>query len=406
MLEERVYSVSELNRVARGLLEEGLGPVWVRGEVSNLVRAPSGHLYFTLKDEGSELAAVRFKGRVDLLPTMAIEDGISVLAYGRLTIYEPRGRYQFVVSLLQPAGLGAAQIAFEELKKRLAKEGLFDAKRKRALPPFPTRIGLVTSPVGAAIRDILSVLKRRWPLVEVYLFPSSVQGESAPEELVAAIARADAFSRTREPLELLIVGRGGGSFEDLSPFNDERVARAIAASPVPVVSAVGHEIDFTIADFVADLRAPTPSAAAELAVPDRSEVLASLSRLLSRALRAARAALERRKRTLETAQKAYIFRIPSKAAETASQGLDLRLGELLRAAAGTWRKREQEAARLEGLLRLVDPYFPLRRGYSLTFSLGNPTPLRDPSLVFAGERIETLLLKGKILSQVEEVAQN
>ena len=405
MVEEQVYSVSELNRKARQLLEAGIGSIWLKGEVSNLTRAPSGHLYFTLKDGKSEIAAVRFKGRASLIPSPKLDNGIEILAYGRLTIYEARGRYQFIISLIQPVGLGSLQLAFEQLKARLKKEGLFDAIHKRPLPTFPQRIGVVTSPTGAAIHDILSIFRRRWPLIEVYLFGSSVQGEIAAEEIVTAISRAEAFNHIQATLDLLIVGRGGGSLEDLAVFNDERVARAIFACSIPIVSAVGHETDFTIADFVADQRAPTPSAAAELVVPDRSEIISSLSTCLIRTLRSVRSLLDLRQKRLQASLKEYIFRIPGRKVEMFSQALDLRLAKLLRVTREAWKRREREVKRVENLLLLSDPYLPLRRGYSLTFPLGKPSPLRDTSSISPGEKIETRLLSGRILSHVEEVTE-
>ena len=403
MFDERIYSVSELNREARQILEENIGSVWLKGEISNLTRAPSGHLYFVLKDAAAEIAAVRFKGHSSLIPSLVLEDGMEILAFGRLTIYEPRGRYQFVVSLFHPAGLGTLQLAFERLKEKLKAEGLFDAVHKKPIPSFPRRIGVVTSPTGAAIRDICSVLARRWPLVEVYLFPSLVQGESAAEEIVAAIARAEAFSRTQAALDLLIVGRGGGSLEDLAVFNAEQVARAIFACSIPIVSAVGHEIDFTIADFVADLRAPTPSAAAELVTPDRAEQLGLFASWITQTRRSLLALVTHKEMRLQSSLKRVIFRIPIRKAETLQQALDLRLTELFRLTAEVWKKRNQERARLEDLLRLSDPVLPLRRGYSITFPLGERIPLRDAASLSPGERIETRLLRGQILSKVEEV---
>ena len=400
-----MYSVSDLNRVARGLLEEGIGPVWVKGEVSNVTFAPSGHAYFTLKDEGSEVSAVRFKGRSSLLPSPALVDGQSILAFGRLTIYEPRGRYQLVVSLVQDAGLGTAQLTFERLKEKLAKEGLFDPERKRRLPSFPERIGVVTSPTGAALRDVLSVLERRWPAVRVYVFPCAVQGESAPTELASALASAAGFSQSREPLDVLIVGRGGGSLEDLAAFNDERVARAVAASPIPIVSAVGHETDFTIADLVADVRAPTPSAAAELIVPDAREVVSSLWTSFRRSARTIGSVLDRRTGTLRASLRGYIFRIPARKLEALGQGLDLRLADLRRSLVRAVEERHRTLARLQDRLGLVDPLLPLRRGYSLTYGLGNSAPLRDSRLVSKGDRIETHLSHGRIVSLVEEVTE-
>ena len=405
MREGHVYQVSELNRQARSLLEEGIGPVWVRGEISNLSAAPSGHHYFTLKDKEAEISAARFRSQTSLLPSPPLADGMEVLVFGRLTIYEPRGRYQLVVSVIQPAGVGALQLAFERLKAKLAQEGLFAPERKRPLPSFPERMGIVTSPTGAALRDIASILTRRWPSVEAFLFPSSVQGETAAEELVAAIRRAEVYSRDVARLDLLIVGRGGGSLEDLAVFNDEGVARAIYASPLPVVSAVGHEIDVTIADLVADLRAPTPSAAAELVVPDQVEVLASLDASLSRLARNLRDALSRRESSLSTSLSSYILRVPKRRVEGLSQELDLRLDALLRQMRAVWREREDRAARQAASLRLVDPTFPLRRGYSMTFRAGSRSPLRRAADLLPGERIETRLFAGQVSSRIEEVIE-
>lgn len=403
MLEEHVYSVSELNSKARGILEKNFGSVWLKGELSNLVRAPSGHLYFTIKDKASEIAAARFKGHSALLPAPVLENGMEILAFGRLTIYEPRGRYQFIVSLIQPAGLGALQLAFERLKEKLKTEGLFDAGHKKPISPFPHRIGVITSPAGAAIRDILSTLERRWPLIEVFLFPSAVQGDCAADEIISAIACAEAFSSTQASLDLLILGRGGGSLEDLAVFNDEQVARSIFACPIPIVSAVGHEIDFTIADFVADLRAPTPSAAAELVTPNRTEQLGLLSSWITQTVRHLDTMFNRRTQRLQSSLKGYIFQIPNRKVERLNQDLDFRLGEILRHTSEAWKKRSREGTRLEGFLRLSDPTLPFRRGYSLTFPLGKPIPLRDAASLSPGQCIETRLQHGSIISQVEEV---
>ena len=400
-----MYQVSELNRQARSLLEEGIGSVWVRGEISNLSAAPSGHHYFTLKDGEAEISAARFRSQTSLLPSPVLADGMEVLVFGRLTIYEPRGRYQLVVSVIQPAGVGALQLAFERLKAKLAQEGLFAVERKRPLPSFPERMGIVTSPTGAALRDIASIVARRWPSVETLLFPSSVQGETAAEELVAAIRRAEVYSRDVAKLDLLVVGRGGGSLEDLAVFNDEGVARAIYASPIPVVSAVGHEIDVTIADLVADLRAPTPSAAAELVVPDQVEVLASLDVAVSGLARNLRGALSQRETSLSTSLSSYILRVPKRRVERLSQELDLRLDALLRQLRAVWRAREDRAARQAASLRLVDPTFPLRRGYSMTFRAGSRSPLRRAAGLLPGERIETRLFAGQVSSRIEEVAE-
>jgi exodeoxyribonuclease VII large subunit len=279
----RVLTVSELNALARGLLEDAFPSVWVEGEISNLRRYPSGHTYFTLKDAASQVAAVLFRGSGPAL-RFRPEDGLKVLARGRVSLYEPRGSYQIIVEHLEPAGLGALQVAFEQLRARLQAEGLFDPARKRRLPLLPRRIGVVTSPAGAALRDILKVLERRFAGLEVLIAPSRVQGPEAVAEIVAAIKALDRVGG----IDVLIVARGGGSLEDLWPFNEESVARAIAASAVPVISAVGHEVDVTIADLVADVRAPTPSAAAEIVVRSKRELADRVAGLRSRLLSAGR----------------------------------------------------------------------------------------------------------------------
>ncbi|TSA51149.1 exodeoxyribonuclease VII large subunit [archaeon] len=402
MPKQRIYSVSELNKEARRILENEIGSLWLKGEISNLTLAPSGHTYFTIKDATSEIAAARFKGS-STLSSLRLDNGKQVLAYGRLTIYEPRGRYQFIVALIQPAGLGSLQLAFQQLKEKLNKEGLFDKGHKKPLPHYPQRIGVVTSPSGAAIRDILSVFSRRWPAIQVYIFPALVQGEAAAYELVSSVALAERFSHDKTPLDLLIISRGGGSLEDLAAFNDEQLARAIFACSIPVVSAIGHEIDFTIADFVADLRAPTPSAAAELAVPDHTEVTSTLTTLVDMLGKRMTSLIEQKERGLQTELKEYIFRLPSRQMETLSQRLDMLLAKLLRLTKESWKRQKQRQEGLTGLLGLSDPTLPLQRGYSLTFLAGSTTSLRNSACLAQGQQIETHLLKGKILSQVEEV---
>lgn len=269
--DEAVYSVSELNREARRLLEGGLPALWVSGEISNLARPASGHVYFSLKDEQAQVRCAMFRGAGRTL-RFRPENGQQVLVRARVSLYEARGEYQLIVEHMEAAGDGVLLRRLEELKKRLAAEGLFDPAHKKPLPALPRRIGVITSRTGAAIRDILNILRRRFPAIPVVLYPVQVQGELAKVDLVAALATA----ASRAECDVLIVGRGGGSLEDLWAFNEEVVARAIRACPIPIVSAVGHEIDFTVADLVADLRAPTPSGAAELVVPDVRDWLRQL----------------------------------------------------------------------------------------------------------------------------------
>jgi exodeoxyribonuclease VII large subunit len=274
---EAAITVSELNRQSRLLLERGLARLWVQGEISNLARPASGHFYFSLKDETAQVRCAWFRQR-QRGPALRIADGDQVLVLGRVSIYEARGDYQFIVEQVEPAGEGELRRRFEVLKKKLAAEGLFDTERKRSLPLLPRRIGVITSPTGAAIRDILTVLRRRFPAIPVLIYPSPVQGDAAIPCLVAALEQAG----RRNECDVLIIARGGGSLEDLWAFNEEAVARAIAASPLPVVSGVGHEVDVTIADFAADVRAPTPSGAAELVVPDQLEWQRSFAAYSSR----------------------------------------------------------------------------------------------------------------------------
>jgi len=263
--ERRIYTVSDLNRAARGLLEGNLPLLWVEGEISNLARPASGHLYFSLKDSQAQVRCALFRNR-SLLLRFRPADGMKVLVRGRVSLYEPRGDFQLIAEHMEEAGHGALQRAFEELKARLAAEGLFDPARKRPLPAVPRRIGVITSPSGAALRDVLSVIRRRYPLAGVVLYPVPVQGEGAAQKIAAMLKLAS----SRGECDVLILARGGGSLEDLWAFNEEMVARAIRACAIPVVSGVGHETDFTIADFAADLRAPTPTGAAELVTPDIS----------------------------------------------------------------------------------------------------------------------------------------
>jgi len=266
--EKQVISVTDITRQIKMSLEQRFPRVWIQGEISNFKQHTSGHLYFTLKDEGAQISATMWRSRAAGL-LFTPEDGMKVIARGGITVYPPRGSYQVDVEQLTPVGIGELQLAFERLKQKLAAEGLFDEGRKRPLPSFPERIGIITSETGAALQDMRTVLSRRFPCVTVLLMPVRVQGAGASDEIAQALKELNQYRN----VDVIIVGRGGGSLEDLWAFNEEVVARAIAASEIPVVSAVGHEIDFTIADFVADLRAPTPSAAAELVVPDRLELL-------------------------------------------------------------------------------------------------------------------------------------
>jgi exodeoxyribonuclease VII large subunit len=299
-------TVSELNRQVRTLLERGVGRLWIEGEISNLARPASGHLYFRLKDESAQISAAFFRNR-QRGPTHAFKNGDHVLAYGQVSLYEARGDYQLIVEQLEAAGEGVLQRRYEALKKKLAAEGLFDEDRKQPIPALPRRIGVITSPSGAAVRDVLSVLRRRFPSVPVVVYPAAVQGDAAPSELIGALQAAV----RRNECDVLILTRGGGSLEDLWAFNDEQLARVIAECPLPVVSAVGHEVDFTIADFVADVRAPTPSGAAELVVPDRGDWLRAIDTIATRIARQGRRTLENRAQSLDWLGRRLVMASPA-----------------------------------------------------------------------------------------------
>ncbi len=321
--EPTIHSVTELTRRLRSLIEKAIGEVWVEGEISNLRKQASGHQYFTLKDDACQLSCVLFARSASAMRDLRLTDGQQVQILGELSVYEARGQYQLIARLVQAKGAGALQAKFEELKRKLAAEGLFDADRKRSLPRFPRRVGLVTSPTGAAIRDFLHVLHRRHPGIEVIINPVRVQGRGANLEIARAIEEFSQAEKHDLPtVDVIVVTRGGGSIEDLWEFNEEVVARAIAASAIPVVSAVGHEIDFTMADFVADLRAPTPSAAAEILAADREEVLIKLRQQFLRLSRAGLGRLEWLEMRLATMRQSLLFREPLRRTLELSQTLD------------------------------------------------------------------------------------
>jgi exodeoxyribonuclease VII large subunit len=353
----RVYTVSRLNREVRLLLEHGLPVVWVEGELSNVARPSSGHWYFSLKDGGAQVRCAMFRQRntaVGFVP----REGLAVLVRGRVGLYEPRGDYQLIAEHMEEAGLGRLRQAFDQLKAKLAAEGLFDAARKRPLPGVPRRIAIVTSPSGAALRDILHILGRRFPSADVLIYPTPVQGTAAAREIAAAIALASA----RADCDVLIVARGGGSLEDLWAFNEEPVARAIAACAIPVVTGVGHEVDVTIADFAADVRAPTPSGAAQLVVPDRGTWLARLARLEMRfAAGIARAVREDGARLARLRERMRLADPRVRLAEAAQ-----RLDELEQRLARAWRAERLAArARLDALAARLSRQAPATRLHAL-----------------------------------------
>ena len=352
-----VFTISQLNAQARMLLERGLGSVWLEGEISNLARPASGHWYFSLKDESAQVRCAMFRNR-SLLVRFPVKDGARVLARGRVSLYEARGEFQVVIDHLEEAGEGALRRRFEELKRKLLAEGLFDAGQKQALPTLPRRIGVITSPTGAALRDILHILQRRFPAVPVLVYPVAVQGEAAAREIVQALQLAAA----RSECDVLILARGGGSLEDLMAFNDESVARAIHACRIPLISGVGHETDVTIADFVADERAPTPSGAAERSVPDSAEYLRGLAALERRLGLAVRRKLAALRQALQQWERSLNRLSPRARLQQHVQRLD----ELeLRLQRAIGRRLERARVRLAGAAALLGRSTPARRLASL-----------------------------------------
>jgi exodeoxyribonuclease VII large subunit len=362
MFQPPTWSVSEINRYLKELIEEdeNLQDIWVQGEVSNLSRPPSGHIYFTLKDGGGTLACVMWKNSAMRLAKM-MREGEAVEAHGSLGVYEAGGKYQLYADTVRPAGIGALYQEFLRLQARLEAEGLFDPRRKRPIPRWPQRIGIVTSPTGAAIQDMLKTLKRRYPLAQVIIAPTPVQGEEAPPGIIAAL---QALNDLVQP-DVILLGRGGGSIEDLWAFNDEGVARAIAASKAPVICGVGHETDFTIADFVCDLRAPTPTAAAELATPNREDLLADLAELKARLGRAAQATFAGLRWQLGRLENRLSLRSPAARVRSDRQWVDELARRLLAASLHRLELRRANLAGLEQRIMALSPQAVLGRGYAM-----------------------------------------
>jgi exodeoxyribonuclease VII large subunit len=441
--EKHILTVSRLTALIRGVLEENFEHVWVEGEVSNLAVPSSGHCYFTLKDSGAQIRCVMFKASARALKFRLL-NGMGLIMRGRLSVYDQRGEYQLIVEYMEPKGIGALQLAFIQLKERLAKEGLFDESRKKPLPLLPNRIGIVTSATGAAIHDIMKILRRRYVNVELLICPVKVQGEGAAEEIAAAVRNLNLYGK----VDVIIAGRGGGSMEDLWPFNEEIVARAIFNSRIPVVSAVGHEIDYTIADFVADLRAPTPSAAAELVVKNKAELAAAvdnLSRRLEFAMEQGLRQLRSRVEGLARAVKdpvmllGYLAQRIDDLQERLKRGLATglskrrdRLESLINHLRLTSPEMEMERCR-ERLFKLVagmetamrgiidenhektavnaarlqalSPLSTLARGYTVVCRLPEGLVVKDSRQIDEGDRLKLTFLRGAAICEVESVGE-
>lgn len=384
-----VLTVYELNEYIRMLLDGNpvLKNVWVKGEISNFTGHRSGHLYFSLKDEDGLIRAVMFRGSAEAL-AFRPEEGMKVLVHGRVTLYGKSGQYQLNVDSMQPDGVGALYIAFEQLKRKLSEEGLFDASRKSALPKYPEKIGIITSPTGAAIRDMLQITARRFPLAEIILYPSLVQGDGAPRQLIAGLRYFEGAKhiKSEDAVDLVIIGRGGGSIEDLWAFNDETLARTIAASTLPIISAVGHETDFTICDFVADCRAPTPSAAAELAVPDGANLYRQMNNLQRHLESRLLSSIEAHRARLRFLSASRGLSRPSHTLEEKRIELDRISEKLDTLVLRTVETREQALVRIADRLHALNPLSVLSRGFCAV-SRPNGTICIKASELSVGDRV-------------------
>lgn len=440
-----IYTPTELNREVRLHLEAGFSKISLEGEISNLAKPASGHLYFSLKDSAAQVRCAMFRSsasRVNIRPA----NGMQVLARGRISLYEPRGEYQFIVDSLQEAGIGLLQQQFEALKKQLESEGLFSQERKKALPRFPLKIGVITSPSGAVIRDIMHVLQRRWPVADVRLYPTPVQGSEAPAALRAAISQAN----REEWAEVLIIARGGGSLEDLHAFNDESVARSVAASGIPVISAVGHETDYSICDFVADQRAPTPSAAAEIATPDGPQLRAGIDRSwrlltnriqhrlqqhsqkldnlahrlaqqhpqvklrlqskeLSVASRNLMKAMQRRLQEQKAELSNFSHRLeqahPDKKLALLRQRINIARDQLQRSTGHALQQGRGQLHELVRTLHAVSPLATLDRGYAVISDAASGKVLASCKNVIPGQNLQAQLVDGRLHVTVDQVSQ-
>ncbi len=395
---EHIYTISELTRDIKILLEAKYPAIWVEGEISNYRKSPTGHIYFTLKDEFAQIGAIIFKSTY-FSDSMELRDGMKVIAFGNISVYERRGTYQFIVTRIQEKGVGALQLAFEALKKKLFEEGLFDEKYKKPIPPFPQHIGVVTSPTGAAIRDILNVLDRRFSNLHIILNPVRVQGDEAAGEIVKAIEEFNELNN----VDVIIVGRGGGSLEDLWPFNEEIVARAIFKSRIPIISAVGHEIDWTISDFVADFRAPTPSAAAELVVSRKEEILEKICNLREKLYHYIQSLVQNYKSRLRLATGSYVFREPINVVRQYQQLVDDYVNRLGLFTRHRLVLMKEKVKNLTKQLDSTSPKAVLNRGYSITTDIKEKKVITDTAKLEIGEKVDTTLKKGSFRSNVEKI---
>ncbi len=393
--EKQILTVSEITRQIKFSLEQSFPKIWIQGEISNFKRHTSGHIYFTLKDEGAQISATLWRSRVANL-LFDPQDGMKVIARGAITVYPPRGNYQLDVEQLQPLGVGELQLAFERLKKKLSEEGLFDEGHKKPIPEYPERIGIITSETGAALQDIRSVLSRRFPSLEVVLAPVRVQGAGAAEEIASAISEMNRYGG----VDVMIVGRGGGSLEDLWAFNEEIVARAIYDSKIPVVSAVGHEIDFSIADFVADLRAPTPSAAAEMVVRDRSELIDIIANICYTMQGNVDDRVSLLRDRVQNLVASYSFNRPKDLLRESAQRVDELERSLSRTFSHLYQLTNQRYATIRHSLESLSPKKVLKRGYTIIRKDGRL--VASAKVLHEGDRAVIQFHDGDVKTKIEE----
>lgn len=389
---DKAYTVSEITNVVKEILEQNLNTIWIQGEISNFSSPASGHIYFTLKDENNQIKTAFFGGKKKAYD-MELKDGTKVAVFGRVSIYGKRSEYQIIAEEVQVIGIGGLLVEFEKLKKRLSTEGLFDASRKVSIPEFPEKIGIITSRTGAAIRDILNIIGRRYPAVDILIYPVMVQGEAAPPQIIRALEDLDTLG-----LDVIILTRGGGSMEDLWVFNDEKLAYAIAKVETPVISAVGHEIDFTIADFVSDMRAPTPSAAAELVVPDRLELLESLEAKKGKLKTHISNMVKNYEERLDSVSKSYGFKIPFNIYNDHVQRIDELSLDLGKHLDDRLDESEDRLKVIDDRLKIMNPLNILKKGYSVVYDSATGAIIKDAET--AGKEIRIKLHKGGLDAEV------
>lgn len=400
-INEKFFTVSEITRGIRTSLEHKFSNIGVLGEISNVRKPSSGHVYLTLKDKNSQLQAVVFRNSANRIK-FELKDGMEVISFGSVTVYEPRGQYQLIINKIEPKGIGALQLAFQQLKEKLEKEGLFDHTHKKSIPFIPQKIGIVTSPTGAAIKDILNIIDRRFANVEILIYPVKVQGEGAAQEIAEAITELNNYS----DIDVIISGRGGGSLEDLWAFNEEIVARSIYNSRIPVISAVGHEIDITIADLVADKRALTPSEAGELVVPRKDLLIEKTEKFKTRLLQSLTGKLRLSKEKLDRIANSYAMRQPFGKFNRLQQRLDEFAQRLNLNITHTLNTEREKLSGIAGKLESLSPLNVLKRGYTITTRLEDDKSLRYITDLSKGDKIKTNLSQGSIISEILSIERS